>query len=70
MYYEARRSFEIDNELFGALGELVLKYMAFVPLYHRTTINFVRNGLEDSGFGVYSADTIWTPWNAWWSAGG
>jgi peptide/nickel transport system substrate-binding protein len=67
MYYEARRSFEIDNELFGALGQLVLEYMTFVPIYHTYTISFVRNGLEDTGFGIYSVDTIWKPWDAWWS---
>jgi len=70
MYLEARRSFNIDNKLFGALGELVLKYMTLVPVYHGSTIFFIRNGLEDSGFGYYSTDTIWLPSDAWWSAGG
>jgi len=69
MYYEARRSFDIDNELFGRLGNLVLEYMVFIPLYHSFSVYFVRNGLKDHGYHQYSADTIWTPWNAYWEAG-
>ena len=70
MYYEARRSFNIENELFGALGEMVLKYMVLVPVLHTNTVFFRRLGLEDTGYGYYSADTIWLPSDAWWSEGG
>ncbi|MCL1805173.1 MAG: ABC transporter substrate-binding protein [Clostridiales bacterium] len=67
MYYIARRSYDIDNDLFGALDELALKYQAFVPVYHNNTTYFIRNGLTDGGFKEYSADTMWTPWRAYWA---
>lgn len=69
MYYEARRSLDIDNELFGRLGNMVLEYMTFVPIYHTYSVYLARNGLKDHGFHKYSADTIWTPWDAYWEAG-
>ena len=69
MFFEARRSFDIDNELFGRLGNLVLEYMTFIPIYHINSVYFVRNGLMDHGYHTYSADTIWTPWDAYWEAG-
>jgi peptide/nickel transport system substrate-binding protein len=69
MYYEARRSFDVDNELFGRLGNMVLEYMTFVPIYHSYSVYFARNGLKDHGLHKYSADTIWTPWDAYWEAG-
>jgi peptide/nickel transport system substrate-binding protein len=69
MYYEARRSLDIDNELFGRLGNMVLEYMTIIPIYHTYSVYLVRNGLKDHGFHKYSADTIWTPWNAYWEAG-
>ena len=69
MYYEARRSFAVDNELFGRLGNLVLEYMVFIPLYHSYSVYFVRNGLMDHGYHKYSAFTIWKPWDAYWEAG-
>ena len=69
MYYTARRSFDIDNELFGALGNLVLENMYYIPIYHSFSVYFVRNGLKDHGAHVYSADTMWTPWDAYWEAG-
>jgi len=69
MYYEARRSFDVDNELFGRLGNLILEYMTFIPLYHRYSVYFVRNGIQDHGYHKYSVDTMWTPWNAYWEAG-
>ncbi len=65
MYLEARRSFDIEDELFGNLGNMVLEYMTFIPIYHTFTVYFVRNGIHDGGFTEYSADTIWTPWNCW-----
>ena len=70
MYYEARRSFNIDNELFGRLGNLVLEYMTYIPVYYVNDVYFVREGLIDHGQYEYSVDTIWTPWNAYWAAGG
>ena len=69
MYYTARRSFDIDDELFGALGNLVLEYMTFIPIYHSATVYFARNGLMNHGAYAYSSDTMWTPWDAYWAAG-
>jgi peptide/nickel transport system substrate-binding protein len=69
MYYEARRSFDVDNDLFGRLNNLVLEYMTMIPVYHSYSVYFARTGLKDHGFHKYSADTIWTPWNAYWEAG-
>ncbi len=65
MYYTARRSFDIDNELFGALGNLVLENMTFIPVYHGYSTFMIRHGVHDSGFAEASADTVWTPWNCW-----
>ena len=66
MYYTARRSFDIDNTLFGALDELALSNQVFVPVYYNNAVQFIRNGLTDGGFKEYSADTMWTPWSAYW----
>jgi peptide/nickel transport system substrate-binding protein len=66
MYYNARRSYDIDTVLFGQLDELALKNQAFIPVYYNNGIMFIRNGLTDAGFKEYSGDTMWTPWNAYW----
>ena len=69
MYLEARRTFDINNEMFGRLGNLILEYMTYIPVYHSFSVYFVRNGLMDHGNHIYSADTIWAPWSAYWEAG-
>ena len=69
MFYAARQSFDISNELLGDLGNLVLENMAYIPVYHNYTTYLVRNGLMNHGYHKYSSDTIWAPWDAYWEAG-
>jgi peptide/nickel transport system substrate-binding protein len=66
MYYAARRSFDLDQKLFGDINELTLRLQVFVPVYHNNSVYFIRNGLKDAGFKESSASTMWTPWNAYW----
>ena len=65
MYYAARRSEKIDFDLFARLGEMVLKYQTFIPVYQTYSVYFVRNGLKDDGFYEFR-NGFWYPWAAYW----
>ena len=65
MYLASRRSEKIDFDLFANLGEMVLKYQTFIPVYSTYSVYFLRNGLKDDGF-LDFRNGFWYPWAAYW----
>jgi len=68
-YQDAARQEAVSDEKLQVAHRLLLENMCCVPVYNISDYYIIRNNVHDTGFTVWSANTVWMPADAWMSQG-
>lgn len=68
-YQDAARQEAVSDEKLQVCHRLLLENMCCVPVYNISDYYIIRNNVHDTGFTVWSANTVWMPADAWMSQG-
>ena len=65
VYTRSRETLKQEEGLLQQLHKIYTDNMVVIPINFRTNTVLIKNDIHDTGFGVVSGTSIWTPWDAW-----